>query len=878
MKTKSILTAGALAMLMAACSNEELVNNEQLATNRPLVENLTFTTNFGGDSESRAQFNVNRWVFEDGDKFGAYLMDTWTGAPATGKDAYTFVDYIHTNYPFEKSGSVWSSVAGAPVCEGNYFFAYPFDASITNRGKVYYSVDNKQYAYYRGNYTPAVKEIGAYDPWNTWAENQQYLGYSFVEATGSDVNNLDIEFDPIFANPRFKILNATYSELKVTKMLIRAKEGRNWAKLPTKVQLDPTEFDADLYRAVSDEAVPRIQALQNALVDQQDAYVYEYVVDFGENYKVGIGQYISAVAIMPVGTYPELDVYLFVETTVNGNKGIIRIKDTERPQWNGKTQAGSMQLEMKAGVTQRFTATIETNSIGNIGVEGFTVVETEDLKYVVELMAKDGGIHNLKVTTWGDQVELSQSIYEKLTRFNNGNDAPELGGIKLYIDGTIVIPEGVDANAINRLSTDWDFAETTIINKGTQVLNKDVEANIINMGTITEAEGVNVTIYGDVTNAAGAEMTVTTVNGNVDNKGIVTIATVNGNVHNGKYMAEKDDESVAPVTTATATIGRIDNVGIGESSARNWGVLNLNESDDNTSISNKYCGEINLLGGYVYFITNRGGEVNVVEESKVYGLTNDGGIVNVNDNLTVTNALNNTNDEHQTVATINVAEGAVLKGGNGKINNNVNAVINVTGHLYDNVYNSGLINVIENAIVIVEDCLNNEAGIIDVTRANDSSESHTAKSGCTDMYFRYTVAAETTAKDLEAALKARISNNNYGINPVILIWGANSANTFYGYVDHANVVDVTIDNKLTLTANTRFDDVQKFTVNNFLTVDNNVVLNVKNAVVTVNGEIKACNHSSLKGSGATYVGNGTIYDSTATFEWAVGVGSNVKLH
>ena len=108
--------------------------------------------------------------------------------------------------------------------------------------------------------------------------------------------------------------------------------------------------------------------------------------------------------------------------------------------------------------------------------------------------------------------------------------------------------------------------------------------------------------------------------------------------------------------------------------------------------------------------------------------------------------------------------------------------------------------------------------------------------------------------------------------------GANSANTFYGYVDHANVVDVTINNKLTLTANTRFDDVQKFTVNNFLTVDNNVVLNVKDAVVTVNGEIKACNHSSLKGSGATYVGNGTIYDSTATFEWTAGVGSNVKLH
>lgn len=559
MKTKSLLTAGALAMLMAACSNEELVvDNEQLSADRPVVGDLVVNTVFGGDEGSRATFEGTRWIFEDGDKFGAYLMDTWTGAPATGLGAYTFIDYIHTNYPFQKAGEVWSSVAGAPVCEGNYFFAYPFDETITNRGKVFYSVDHKQRAYYSGYETSASKELGAYDPWNTWAENQQYLGYSFVEATNSDVNNLTVYFDPIFANPRFKILNASYSELKVSKMLIRAKEGQGprakegqgceWYKLPTKVQLDPTNFEADTYRNVIGDAVPRIQALQTALVDQEDAYVYEYVVDFGENYTVPVGKYIEAVAIMPAGSYPELDVYLFVETTTNGNKGIIRIKDTERPQWNGKTQAGSMQLEMKAGVTQRFTATIETNSIGNIGMEGFTVVNSDDLEYVIDLMAKDGGIHKLKITTWGDQVELTQSIYEKLTKFNEGEDAPELGGIMLYIDGTIVIPEGVDANAINRLSTDCDFANTVIVNKGVQVLNKNVDAEVINYGTITEAENVDVTIShdvevkagrvavttieGDVNVCAGASLVATSIEGDLVNAGTADVETIGGDASN----------------------------------------------------------------------------------------------------------------------------------------------------------------------------------------------------------------------------------------------------------------------------------------------------------------------------------------------------------
>ena len=125
MRTKSLMTTGALPMFMAACSNEELVtSNEQLSMERPLAGEVVVTPIFGSDADSRALWQGNGWDFEAGDKFAAYLMDTWDGVGAEFAN-YTLTDYIHTNYPFMAEGTapnlMWKSVAGAPLCEGNYF-------------------------------------------------------------------------------------------------------------------------------------------------------------------------------------------------------------------------------------------------------------------------------------------------------------------------------------------------------------------------------------------------------------------------------------------------------------------------------------------------------------------------------------------------------------------------------------------------------------------------------------------------------------------------------------------------------------------------------------------------------------------------------------
>lgn len=82
------------------------------------------------------------------------------------------------------------------------------------------------------------------------------------------------------------------------------------------------------------------------------------------------------------------------------------------------------------------------------------------------------------------------------------------------------------------------------------------------------------------------------------------------------------------------------------------------------------------------------------------------------------------------------------------------------------------------------------------------------------MFFRYYVQSETTAKDLAAALKTRISAQNWTINPIILIWNDNSPATFAG-TDLAgkNVHTVTIDRDLTWTSAVKFDQAVDITIN-----------------------------------------------------------------
>lgn len=125
--------------------------------------------------------------------------------------------------------------------------------------------------------------------------------------------------------------------------------------------------------------------------------------------------------------------------------------------------------------------------------------------------------------------------------------------------------------------------------------------------------------------------------------------------------------------------------------------------------------------------------------------------------------------------------------------------IKVEGKLAENIKNSGYVYVIENGEVMVDGIANEVAGIIDVTEANVGSAANAAMDKTNDNYFRYTVADETKSTVLNESLRDRISNNNFGKNPIILVWGANSATQYAGDKLTESVERIIVNNNLVIT-------------------------------------------------------------------------------
>ncbi|MGN0052440.1 MAG: hypothetical protein ACI378_00070 [Bacteroides sp.] len=221
------------------------------------------------------------------------------------------------------------------------------------------------------------------------------------------------------------------------------------------------------------------------------------------------------------------------------------------------------------------------------------------------------------------------------------------------------------------------------------------------------------------------------------------------------------------------------------------------------------CGDriavVNIEAGatlYVYFGTNHKGALiedyghfRIVEGSNISGEFNNDGTINVHAGATA------------------ITEDAVLK-------NHATGVINVdgekgnTGELKENIQNSGTIYVKNYGHVIVDGIVNSEKnGIIDVTEAagedTDANAAKDMQSGERNAnHFRYVVKASTTAKDLDNALKARISSNNYrekGSNSIIVIFDCQAGQMTYSGDAASNIQHVLVENgTLTLDKSTLF--------------------------------------------------------------------------
>lgn len=615
MRRCKIYASVALAALLAACSNEDFISNEQQTSDlgRPTTK---VALTFDEDAVTRLDFQKPdgegwQWTFEDGDKIGALLMDEWN-KEGCGIDNFTITDYVHTNYPFIRQTvngkTTWNTPEDAAVSEGNYFFYFPYDKTFTHRGLVGWSVNPDQ-----KNYN---EETGEYFAMQAIKDNQKWLGYKFVEHTTDGVNKINFDFVPLFATPKFVFENMSSLDLQIERLVVR--DNSNWSNnginpgseaklLATSMMLAPAtgqfsdvnktwedgnyewhtammwdhaqryinnEYDYPNDGAGNTMSINPTSTVYtlNGVPANREA-TYEYTVDFGDNYIVKNGDDIVARLVMPGGLYQTENVVfealLYVKNPANGKRYVVRV-DLGNPQTQGGTQSSAWDdiigdkanHFLRPGLMATFMTSFDATAMQSYAITDFKVATTGELKWLLEESAEHTGAKDLIVTTFGKRVELNSEIAE-LLKAN-----PQL---RLSINGDITLTEDAPADAINLLYFYNKTITTNLHIAGTQVAdewkwtnsgnNQAGASSVLGNCTIevlakgnldTKTNGIK--IESDITNAG--VVLAGEVEGNVENKAGATFTAdvVEGNVTNAGELYILDKVTGNVVNNGTAEI------------------------------------------------------------------------------------------------------------------------------------------------------------------------------------------------------------------------------------------------------------------------------------------------------------------------------------
>ncbi len=253
MKTRYLLTALTLPLL-AACTQDEFdvqVNNGNAALQgRVEVGKVAFTTG----ANTRFDFGDAEHIgWEDGERFGLFLMDDWNeagNAAGNGEqldanetdfedqqvwnNMYSLHNYTQTNIPFtfNRTEGIWEN--DDAVVEGNYFALAPANGqktsmeisdlgSIRNRRDVWVYINPVQKF---GN-----EPVGQYNQLRGGIEqNQFFLGYQQVyrnqELTNGEQLMLPLQLHPVLGMVDLTVENADEKPFVVEKIVVRHKDNK----------------------------------------------------------------------------------------------------------------------------------------------------------------------------------------------------------------------------------------------------------------------------------------------------------------------------------------------------------------------------------------------------------------------------------------------------------------------------------------------------------------------------------------------------------------------------------------------------------------------------------------------------------------------------
>ena len=480
MKTKHLFATMMLPALFAACTNEELISttttNPSDLSDRPIAGDVRLNFSMDNDIMTRLDGNFD---WEANDRIGACLMDVYdeTPVPAQAEEKapwmanYQFIDYIHTNYRYTFDGeSTWNN--GDLLCQGNYFFYYPYDANLNSRTAF------EKYL----NANQELKDLE--NPRQLINDNQMYLGYKYVEgATEGDTQPLNVDLSPVFAFPAFSITNVGTTPRTIEKIALQYQDGTKvWDLVAT---VDPTQVTSNPATTYAENPTKAVKWSSTPTLDKEATGSAKQIqVVMPENTELGVNETLNTYIVVPAGEYGTTNkVTLYIYTT----DGVVTAPLDAKHE--NSTTGGATQYNVTNDVAFEdiYPYTVEGKyfvcnvTFDNLAVEKpgeTTISSTEDLDTYLSWFKNTSGTGGVQLTinTLGDDVELSKAAYDIL----NGNKL-----IKATFKGNLTLAEGVGSNVLDLITIDGTAART-LTNKAdinVPVLARDV--TLVNEGTIT---------------------------------------------------------------------------------------------------------------------------------------------------------------------------------------------------------------------------------------------------------------------------------------------------------------------------------------------------------------------------------------------------------
>ena len=685
MKTKHLLTAIALPALFAACTNEELLEQTTPGNvsldDRQMVDVPAVNLNLGEQIDTRLSMDGNKYIWESTDLLGACLMDEIDQAKyhvvnTTWSDWFKLVPYIQTNYKFAYNEQTGLFENNALMCEGNYFFYYPYDETMNTREAFEQELEAEQKL--------EVNADGTLNYRKTVLDNQVFLGHSAIYGDREDHDELNVSMKGVFAYPAFRISYSSPQPITIEKVAFKivdnssntATEG-TVTPFNTTLKVDPTSatFNTQNPYVLADGAE------YYKMTSKTTAEQISVAMPDNAACTLSSGKTIQGYVVIPAGIYDADNTsadYKSLWMYVYTNKGIVKtylnVKNEEQeasgaPSDNVWTKGAYVDFQPDNGMLIDMGFSYEAIS----APKAFTVSNTEDFELLLGWQKDQTVPTTVTATVVGKDVVLSKAIYDIL----NGNKNLTLE-LTSDADATVTIPADAPANALDRVSikaggqinivnkaaltvendfknaksltnestitlsgNSYDLKATSVTNKGTinfqaandKVMSVAMENNHpftnTNKGTITVATDVNITAGGITNNGA------MTINEDV---------TLDGKIING---ADQSKDGVLNVNGAWVTKW---------GTTANYGVINVATTgsitvpsgstftNNKNLIYNKQTGALEFEG-----MINNSGVIN--------GVTNNGTIKMVVKAARLTSATASTGEIDNTVAAENLTAG-----------------------------------------------------------------------------------------------------------------------------------------------------------------------------------------------------------------------------